>query len=86
MISENLVNVTFCHSLMIQPYMYQNSNIDELFAIANEQLDNLFTCFCANKLCLNESKTKYIVIRPSHMRPDLKQVKYCHKLHTSRLY
>jgi hypothetical protein len=51
-----------------------HSNIDELFAIANEQLNNLFTWFCANKLCLNESKTKYIVIRPSHMRPDLKEL------------
>lgn len=48
-----------------------HSNINELFSIANEQLNNLFTWFCANKLCLNESKTKYIVIRPSYMRTDL---------------
>jgi len=30
--------------------------------------------FCANKLALNESKTKYIIIRPSHMRPNLAQL------------
>jgi len=35
---------------------------------------NLFAWFCANKLCFNESKTKYIVIRPSHMRPDLTEL------------
>ena len=51
-----------------------HSNINTLFSIANEQLQNLFTWFCANKLCLNESKTKYIVIRPSHMRPDLTEL------------
>ena len=46
---------------------------DTLFFIANEQLKkkNLFTWFYANKLCVNESKTKYIFIRPSHMKPDL---------------
>jgi hypothetical protein len=54
--------------------MVSQSNIDQILAIANEQLDNLFTWFCANKLCFNESKTKYIVIRPSHMRPDLKEL------------
>ena len=48
-----------------------HSNINTLLFIANEQLKNLFTWFCANKLCLNESKTKYIIIRPSHMKPDL---------------
>ena len=32
-----------------------HSNINTLFSIANEQLNNLFAWFCANKLCLNES-------------------------------
>jgi len=48
-----------------------HSNINTLLFIANERLKNLFTWFCANKLCLNKSKTKYIVIRPSHMKSDL---------------
>jgi len=51
-----------------------HSDINELLLIANEQLDNLFTWFCANKLALSESKTKYIVIRPSYMRPNLAQL------------
>lgn len=48
-----------------------HSNINELSSMAHEQLNNLFTWLCANKLCLNESKTKYIVIRPFYMRTDL---------------
>ena len=50
-----------------------HSNINTLFFIANIQFkkNKLFTWFCANKLCLNESKTKYSVIRPSHLKPDL---------------
>ena len=48
-----------------------HSNINTLFSIVNEQLNNLFAWFCANKLCLNESKTKYIVTRASHIKPDL---------------
>jgi len=51
-----------------------HSNINQLFSIANKQLENLFSWFCTNKLALNEIKTKYLVIRPSHMRPILVQL------------
>jgi len=51
-----------------------HSDIDELSSITNAHLGNLFTWFCANKLSLNENKTKYIVIRPNHMRPDFTEL------------
>ena len=51
-----------------------HSNINELFLIANKRLENLFSWFCANKLALKERKTNYIVIRESHVRPNLAQL------------
>ena len=32
----------------------------------NIEVNNLFNWFCANKLCLNPTKTKYIVIKPNN--------------------
>jgi len=51
-----------------------HSEINTLFTITNNQLDNLFTRVCANKLTLKESKTKYIVIRHCHISPDLTEL------------
>ena len=47
------------------------SNLDQLYADANTQINSLFEWFCSNKLSLNAKKTKYIVIRPRHLRTDL---------------
>jgi len=41
-----------------------NSNLRALFLEANEQVSKLFDWFCANRLSLNPTKTKYIIIRP----------------------
>ena len=37
-----------------------------LFADANDKINKLYNWFCANKLYLNATKTKYIVISPSN--------------------
>ena len=47
------------------------SNLDQLYADANTQINSLLEWFCSNKLTLNAKKTKYIVIRPRHLRTDL---------------
>lgn len=39
-----------------------NSNINELYELANIEMNNLYQWFCANKLSLNPTKTKYIII------------------------
>ena len=41
-----------------------NSNLPALFLEANQTVNKLFNWFCANRLSLNPTKTKYIVIRP----------------------
>ena len=48
-----------------------SSNLNELFTNANLYINNLYEWFCSNRLSLNASKTKYIVLRPTHMRYDL---------------
>ena len=48
-----------------------SSNLNELFTNANLYFNNLCEWFCSNRLSLNASKTKYIVLRPKHMRYDL---------------
>ena len=48
-----------------------NPNIDQLYNEANSQINYLFEWFCSNKLSLNADKTRYIVIRPLHVRYDL---------------
>ena len=40
-----------------------DSNIETLYANANKQVNALYDWFCANRLALNASKTKYIVVR-----------------------
>ena len=51
------------------------SNIDDLFASANEEINNLYEWFCANKLSLNAKKTKYIVIRAPHFNCNFEHLK-----------
>ena len=41
-----------------------NSNLNELFLEANSTINELFQWFCANRLSLNPTKTKYTIIRP----------------------
>jgi len=50
-----------------------DSNIDILFNNANILLNSLFIWFCSNRLSLNPTKTKYIVIRPPSLKGDLFQ-------------
>ena len=40
-----------------------NFNLQTLFLEANETVNKLFHLFCPNRLSLNPTKTKYIVIR-----------------------
>jgi len=54
-----------------------NSDVTELFFNANTQINNLFKWFCANKLSLNASKTKFIVIRPNHRHCELSGLNIC---------
>ena len=48
-----------------------NHNLDVLYNDANAHINGLCQWFCANKLSLNASKTKYIVIKPSYKNCDL---------------
>jgi len=48
-----------------------DSRLDCLYTEANRQINGLYDWFCSNRLSLNAKKTKYIVIRPKHMRQDL---------------
>ncbi len=48
-----------------------NSNLTELYNEATKQINSLYDWFCSNRLSLNAQKTKYMVIRPKHMRQDL---------------
>ena len=48
-----------------------DTNLNQLYQNANIKINQLFEWFCANKLSLNAGKTKYIVIRPKHIRSKL---------------
>ena len=50
-----------------------DSNIDTLYKNANVEINKLYQWFCANKLSLNATKTKYIVIRPKNKKWNLEQ-------------
>ena len=39
--------------------------------VLRHTINELYMWFCANKLSLNAGKTKYIVLRPRHMKQDL---------------
>ena len=50
---------------------YSSSDVSKLYNDTNKALEELNQWFCANKLCLNITKTKYIVFRPSTRYPDI---------------
>ncbi len=50
-----------------------HSDLNSLHENACEQINDLHQWFCSNRLALNTNKTKYIVIRPRHMKIDLSQ-------------
>ena len=56
-----------------------HANFHDLYANANRHINDLYMWFCANKLSLNAGKTKYIVLRPKHMKQNLSQ----HKINIS---
>jgi hypothetical protein len=43
-----------------------DSNLDSLFANANVEVNKLFDWFCANRLSLNPTKTKFLVLRTTN--------------------
>jgi len=49
---------------------FGETNIQKLYKTANIEVGNLYDWFCANKLSLNASKTKFIVLRPSYQKID----------------
>ena len=53
-----------------------NSNLHELYANANVQVNDLYQWFCSNRLSLNSNKTKYILLRPKHMRENLSRIRF----------
>ena len=59
------------YDLVVCTLITSSSNLNELFTNANLYINNLYEWFCSNRLSLNASKTKYIVLRPKHMRYDL---------------
>lgn len=64
------LNLICCHLLMTLLYMCQ-VNINEMVIHVNKELDNLFTWFCANKLQLNTSKSKFMIFRPSNRATNM---------------
>ena len=50
---------------------YSSSDVSKLYNDTNKALEELNQWFCANKLCLNITKTKYIVFRPSTRYPGI---------------
>ena len=68
--------VNSCHGMILSfaddtTLITSSSNLNELFTNANIYINKLYEWFCCNSLSLNASKTKYIVLRPKHMRYDL---------------
>jgi hypothetical protein len=51
----------------------KSNNVKNLYANANQELENLHQWCCANKLKLNASKTTYIVPRPRSARINLEE-------------
>jgi hypothetical protein len=49
---------------------FSDSDPDDLFNQANSMFADLFDWFCANRLSLNPTKTKYIVFRPQNKTCD----------------
>ena len=43
---------------------------DVLYTSANEEISNLYSWFCSNKLSLNQQKNKFIILKPPNTRFD----------------
>ena len=54
-----------------------DSNLAKLFKKANEEVNKLYDWFCSNKLSLNPTKTKFIVIKASNTLQDTSGLKLC---------
>ena len=48
-----------------------STDLRGLFRTANTEINKLFIWFCANRLCLNPQKTKYIVFKTGHKNHNL---------------
>ena len=58
--SKELFSILFADDTTLQ---LSGSNLEELYSNANCELEKAYDWFCANKLTLNISKTKYILFR-----------------------
>jgi len=52
-----------------------DSNLDSLFVNANLEVNKLFNWFCANRLSLNPTKTKFLVLRTPNNPPNTTEQK-----------
>ena len=59
--SANVNILSFAYDTTIYA---SHTDLDVLFNQANQNMEKIFNWFCANKLSLNQNKTKYIIIRP----------------------
>ena len=50
---------------------FSDSDLDELLNQANSKFAELFDLFCASRLSLSPTKTKYIVFRPISKKFDI---------------
>ncbi len=60
--SSSLTTLCFADDTTIS---FSSNNVDLLYSTMNRELNSLNQWFRANKLCLNVTKTKYIVFRPT---------------------
>ena len=56
---------------MTLTFFLSHQNIDTLFKIFNEELKKFGGCFKANKLSLNNKKTKYTLFHKNSSKDDL---------------
>ena len=50
-----------------------HNDISVLYRDANKHINDLYYWFCANKLALNASKTKYIILRLKYKKTSLEK-------------
>ena len=50
--------------------LVSHNDLDVLYTSANEEISNLYSWFCSNKLSLNPQKTKFIILKPPNTRID----------------
>ena len=58
----------FCSNADDTSLLLNNPDIEQLYIIANIEVNQLYKWFCANKLSLNANKTKYSIFRSNHQR------------------